>query len=802
VSLPAFLFADRARAQQFSVLGDGRRCLSGMDQWVDADGVAWLLRRHDNFACAVTWLGPGWVFDPYATTRWGEDLKVRQDRMNSANVAEHACELNKVIRLVRLGGRTERLLWCIHQQVVRTCSSVIRPPDLMLGQMLWGANRSRWPRQWRQDLADILGGLTWLHLCSAMEDRPPAFGPTTVLLTHVADLRGTDDDRCDEHCPGRHEPQHHHYLINVGRGFLGSLEQFAVDDTERGLRTYRFPISGPRNSGPTLRRLGKTGNLVTIYLPAKLGDSDACNNYSRDQHRLLQAVVRETTRTRRPRGRRSSETEVMTGNLVPRGSGRGRIICSHLDQDGAYVGFNGNGVRRGLGYYLCTPGGWLAKAGYAPDQVVRFLSDLAGLAESLGLTAVGFAKSSNVCYSLSQLQAIVVATRPTLERQLMRIFTRADYVERWNALFKWEEVTSWPSQEGSSQVVAIASEMLAKRISRRALADAIGTDRSFLSKLFKGRKPWPPALLAKAQAWVGGGRCDIETVAASPVLTPWPSCPGGDGSSLLSVALGYLEQGWSVVPQCPGEKKPSIKWKPYQDAPPTAADWASWARNWPDAGLAVALGPVSNLFVIDVDGPEGHEALLAHLGTEPVAPKALSGSRRPFRYHLFFRHPSVPTKATATPWHAKLEFRGKGGIVVIPPSLHKSGQHYAWAPGQSPADLPFPPVPEQIIAALQVRNRRRRPPSFSAASATVSLPDGIDASPSTRRFLSGAYADAPKWNDRLFRAACDLAGRNMPLEVAEPLLLKGAQPWDATEEDKALATIASAFAEAREPGRC
>jgi len=248
-----------------------------------------------------------------------------------------------------------------------------------------------------------------------------------------------------------------------------------------------------------------------------------------------------------------------------------------------------------------------------------------------------------------------------------------------------------------------------------------------------------------------------------------------------------------VVPQRPGDKKPTIRWKPYQNAMPSVADLQSWFRQWPSAGLAVVLGPVSDLFVIDVDGPEAHAALMRHLGAEPLVPKALSGSRKPHRYHLFFRCPDGVTKAKATPWHPQLEFRGQGSIVVIPPSLHKSGNRYAWAPGRSPVDLPLPEVPSPILAVLQKKLRSR-------PAAPVPVPDGLHVSASTRRFLTGRYAEGPRWNDRPFRAACDLAGRGVPHETAEPLLLAGARPWDESEREKALRTIHSAYSQTRAPG--
>jgi hypothetical protein len=201
---------------------------------------------------------------------------------------------------------------------------------------------------------------------------------------------------------------------------------------------------------------------------------------------------------------------------------------------------------------------------------------------------------------------------------------------------------------------------------------------------------------------------------------------------------------------------------------------------------------------VDVDGPEADAALAERLGGEPRAPKALSGSGKPHRYHLFFKHPELPTKAKMTPWDPHLEFRGRGGIVVLPPSLHKSGNRYAWAPGRSPDDLDLPELPPAILQALQpLPATRRRGPAARA----VPTPAGLDASPRTGAFLSGQYADGPRWNDRLFDAACDLSGRGLPLEAAEPLLLAGAQPWNAGEAELARKTITSAYAQPREPAR-
>lgn len=179
--------------------------------------------------------------------------------------------------------------------------------------------------------------------------------------------------------------------------------------------------------------------------------------------------------------------------------------------------------------------------------------------------------------------------------------------------------------------------------------------------------------------------------------------------STLALAREYLERGWSIVPQKAGEKHPCVRWKEFQQRLPTDSELALWfGTTWPDAGMAVVLGRVSNLLVIDVDGEEAHQALLAKLGAEPEAPKTLSGSGQPFRYHLFFRHPTgVTTKAKYTPWHPKLEFRGERGVVILPPSRHPSGKCYQWVPGRSPADLDIAGVPTAVYDALNQRTKEK-----------------------------------------------------------------------------------------------
>ena len=94
---------------------------------------------------------------------------------------------------------------------------------------------------------------------------------------------------------------------------------------------------------------------------------------------------------------------------------------------------------------------------------------------------------------------------------------------------------------------------------------------------------------------------------------PHPAC--------LQAALEYLGRGWSVFPLCPPDHKgtsgehqtccnspgkaPMWPWQRYQTTPPTAKELELlWARN-PHANVGMALGHVSGLIGIDIDGTEG-----------------------------------------------------------------------------------------------------------------------------------------------------------------------------------------------------
>jgi hypothetical protein len=181
-------------------------------------------------------------------------------------------------------------------------------------------------------------------------------------------------------------------------------------------------------------------------------------------------------------------------------------------------------------------------------------------------------------------------------------------------------------------------------------------------------------------------------------------------TALGEAALAARRRGWSVVPmhsvvdgrctcgapQCPSPgKHPRVRWDEYQSRRPGEDEVRHWWQRWPGANLGVVTGAVSGLVVVDLDPRAGGDEELARLearhGTLPDTVECLTGGGG---LHLYFRHPgvSVPSR----PFVPGIDVKGDGGLVVAPPSLHRSGARYVWEPGCSPDEHDLAEVPGWI----------------------------------------------------------------------------------------------------------
>lgn len=168
--------------------------------------------------------------------------------------------------------------------------------------------------------------------------------------------------------------------------------------------------------------------------------------------------------------------------------------------------------------------------------------------------------------------------------------------------------------------------------------------------------------------------------------------------SMEQAALAYRARGWSVIPILRADKRPALPWQVYQDRPADEDEIRGWFRRWPDANLAIVTGRLSGLVVLDVDpghgGDESFRRLVAEHGRLPATVEARTGGGG---RHLYFRHPggTVHNKVGLAPG---IDLRGDGGLVVAPPSVHRSGRRYRWLRGCDPAALAPAPLPDWLLA--------------------------------------------------------------------------------------------------------
>lgn len=167
---------------------------------------------------------------------------------------------------------------------------------------------------------------------------------------------------------------------------------------------------------------------------------------------------------------------------------------------------------------------------------------------------------------------------------------------------------------------------------------------------------------------------------------------------MLNEALYLLSLGLSVIPLTRGAKIPpkGCSWKEQQDTLPTKELTIERFGSNPDCNIGIITGIASQVVVIDGDSPEACNWI------EKTFPKTwLKVTNYGRGRHYYYRYPQLSDgkiiKSTSSIIRKDVDVRGGGGLVVVPPSIHKSGINYTWviSPSYSLDDieqLPLCPV--------------------------------------------------------------------------------------------------------------
>src|SRR5262249_125364 len=120
--------------------------------------------------------------------------------------------------------------------------------------------------------------------------------------------------------------------------------------------------------------------------------------------------------------------------------------------------------------------------------------------------------------------------------------------------------------------------------------------------------------------------------------------------------------------------------------------------------------------------------------------------------HLLFAHPgrTIRNKVGLRPG---LDVRGDGGYIVLPPSLHASGNRYVWE--RDPGRAPLPPLPPPLLTVPQPP----KPAPRSTVNGSVARSKATGYAEAALRAECVAVAHAPEGtrNTTLNRAAFNLS---------------------------------------------
>lgn len=204
-----------------------------------------------------------------------------------------------------------------------------------------------------------------------------------------------------------------------------------------------------------------------------------------------------------------------------------------------------------------------------------------------------------------------------------------------------------------------------------------------------------------------------------------------------SAALAYAHRGWRVFPV--RNKRPLVKDWPNQ-ASLDPYQIAHWWQQYPDADVAIATGPGSNLLVVDIDvkngvnGLESWNDLLPEEGVHTAHVRTASGG-----HHVYF--------STDKEYHNSAGALGPGldvrcwhGFVVAPPS---EGYEWITEPGIIPS------VPKWLAEKLTGARAGTEPGGErSKLSELLETPPGVGGRNQWLAQVAGHYANMFPYRDQ------------------------------------------------------
>lgn len=180
-------------------------------------------------------------------------------------------------------------------------------------------------------------------------------------------------------------------------------------------------------------------------------------------------------------------------------------------------------------------------------------------------------------------------------------------------------------------------------------------------------------------------------------------------TGLAEAALDYARRGWKVFPlhgiadgccsckasDCSSPAKHPLVRHGLREASADRAQVEAWWAQWPFANIGLITGATSGILVVDVDLPRALESLDRVVDR---LPRTLAGLTGGGGVHLVYQSDAadlrnavgrLPGIRGSVPG---VDLRASGGYIVVPPSLHSSGNRYSWLD----PNVPIAPAPSWL----------------------------------------------------------------------------------------------------------
>ncbi len=278
---------------------------------------------------------------------------------------------------------------------------------------------------------------------------------------------------------------------------------------------------------------------------------------------------------------------------------------------------------------------------------------------------------------------------------------------------------------------------------------------------------------------------------------------------LRLAARGYADKlGWLVFPVAEDCRLPLTE-HGCHDASNDALRIDGWWARKPDANIALACGPKSGVFVLDVDRKgevDGYLSLMAledEFGAMPLSwrSKTPSGGE-----HRFFRYPAgrelrnrqklyIDRPGGGRDLFPGLDVRAGGGSVALPPSRKPHGP-YVWV--EHPTLTPLADAPEWLLELIDPPLPEPKPQAPIRGRSADRVARYVEVAVDTECAELASMGVSTGRNNKLFTAAASLGSlvgaRLLPQDVAEKALHDAAVACGLLKDDgphAVRATIAS-----------